>query len=257
MILGPRVAIQCLNTAVTTTLINLNDSAAGQAAGAGEALELISGSAADAAAGTGARTVKVVYLTPAGAVAMETVTMNGSAAAVALVDTAVWRVLDMWCATFGTGLANAGAITLRTVSGSTARFSIPIGRLRAGMGQFTVPAGYEFRFHGAQISYSNITNGTPLKLFSAIEAEIDPATGSYVDGVFLPILRSTGGINRIIDYGGPPGGWGIRIPPLATIRARAATEAGTVEVAGNMWGSLVKVGDIHRGNGPDPDGVWG
>jgi len=256
MILGPRVVVQCLNTAVTTTLINLNDSAAGQAAGAGEALEVLSGSANDAAAGTGARTVKIVYLTPAGVVAQETVTLNGTTQ-VALVDTAVWRVLDIWCATFGSGGTNAGAITLRTVTGSTARFSIPIGRVRAGMGQFTVPAGYELRLLGAQFSSGNATSATPLKLVSIIEAEVDPGTGSYVDGVFQTVLRSTGGLSRPIDYSGPPKGWGIRIPALATVRARAATETGTIEVAGNMWGSLVKVGDIHRSSGPDPDGVWG
>lgn len=130
MILGPRVIVQCQNTALTNSLANIGDGVAGLSAGAGEALEVVSSSANDAAAGTGARTVTIIYLNPSGAVLSETVTLNGTSA-VATVATNIWRILDMWCASFGSGGTNAGTITLRVVSAAGNRLSIPLLRLRA------------------------------------------------------------------------------------------------------------------------------
>jgi hypothetical protein len=55
----------------------------------------------------------------------------------------------------------------------------------------------------------------------------------------------------------PGSKFGIQIPGLATIRARAiVATAVTVEVGGQFWGALVKDGDYHKSSGPDPDLVW-
>lgn len=80
---------------------------------------LISSNAADAAAGTGCRTVLVEGLNAAGASVSDTVTMNGVAATTATANTYSF-INRMTCATVGTTLANAGVISLTTGPGAAA-----------------------------------------------------------------------------------------------------------------------------------------
>lgn len=80
---------------------------------------LISSNAADAAAGTGCRTVLVEGLNAAGASVSDTVTMNGVAATTATANTYSF-INRMTCATVGTTLANVGVISLTTGPGAAA-----------------------------------------------------------------------------------------------------------------------------------------
>lgn len=86
-------------------------------------LDITSSSADDAAAGTGARTVKVYGLSANGKQLVETVTLNGQTA----VTTAgsFWRVFGIMVATTGTGRKNAGDIYAVKTTTSTWSSGVP------------------------------------------------------------------------------------------------------------------------------------
>lgn len=109
---------------------------------AGEALNIVSGSANDAAAGTGQRTIKIVGLDANGALQSETVTLNGTTP---VVTTTTWlRVFRAYGLTAGSGGTNAGVITIKhNVTTANVFATIVAGRSQAMLGVFTVPAGTE------------------------------------------------------------------------------------------------------------------
>lgn len=81
--------------------------------------QILSSSAADTAAGTGARTVKITYLDQTGAGPFtETLTLNGTTA-VNTVNTNICYIEQMEILTAGSGGVNAGTITLRTLAAAT------------------------------------------------------------------------------------------------------------------------------------------
>lgn len=112
------------------------------APGAAAQRSLSSSSAADTAAGTGARTVTVTYLTTAFAVKQETVTLNG-VTAVATVGTDIAYIESMTVATSGSGLTNAGTITLfNNAAGAGGTFgTIATGDGQTNWAHHYVPAG--------------------------------------------------------------------------------------------------------------------
>lgn len=87
------------------------------------ALEAISASANDTAAGTGARTIRVDGLDSTFTPFSETVTLNGTSA-VALANTSVIAVNRTTVITAGSGGVNAGKIDIRAVSGAAVKSSI-------------------------------------------------------------------------------------------------------------------------------------
>lgn len=110
------------------------------------AMELVSSSANDAAAGTGARTVLVTGLDSSYLTASETVTLNGTTP-VATSNTYL-AINSLTVATAGSTFSNVGTIDCRTVSGSVVKRCIlaPSG-LGLGKGQsqdfiYTIPANY-------------------------------------------------------------------------------------------------------------------
>lgn len=78
--------------------------------------QLSSSSAADAAAGTGARTVQINYLDSNMVMQSEIVTLNGTTP-VNTASSDVWFIESMQVLTAGTGLANVGDISLKTAGG--------------------------------------------------------------------------------------------------------------------------------------------
>ena len=108
---------------------------------AGQALEVVStDNTNDKAAGTGALTVYISYLTSTFVEKNETVTMNGSTA-VATANSDIFRVNAFRVATAGTGGAAAGTITLRRSSSGSTVSQIAIGETRARNVNYTVPVG--------------------------------------------------------------------------------------------------------------------
>ena len=109
----------------------------------GTALEVVSSSANDTAAGTGARTVRVDGLDGSYVPFSETVTLNG-ATPVALTNTSAVAINRTTVLTAGSGLVNAGNIDVRAVSGSLIKSRIQALAEAQGISQdfvYTVPAG--------------------------------------------------------------------------------------------------------------------
>lgn len=104
------------------------------------ALEIVSDNAADAAAGTGARTVLVNGLDAVWEEVSQTVTLNGLTP-VALV-TPLYRIQSALIMSAGSGQVNAGNISVRDAGGGTVRALIPVGYGITRQSQFTVPLGY-------------------------------------------------------------------------------------------------------------------
>jgi hypothetical protein len=117
----------------------------------GYALDVISSSANDAAAGTGARTLTIYGLANDGTPQNETVTLNGQTAVTT--TKAFWRVFGALVATAGTGRANAGDIYIyKTGTGGTitsgvpgtltsAAIKIPLTENFGSSGMWTAPLG--------------------------------------------------------------------------------------------------------------------
>jgi hypothetical protein len=167
------------NTSVGTTMADLNTYAIAidpyTVMGAGAALDVTSSSTADAAAGTGARTVRIVGLDANYAYQTDVVTMNGQT----IVTTAsIWT--DVWGAdviTHGSGNTNAGDIYMvKTGTGGTYTAGVP-GTVTSGMikilagfntdvtGHFMVPktgnmSTYKYRV--ADICASSYTQAAAL-----------------------------------------------------------------------------------------------
>lgn len=247
----------CLNTAIDNSGWKiLNDGAASTALPAyasGEALEVISSSAEDdsdkgaGVPGTGAFTVVVIYIDNDGTIDSQTVNLNGTAA-VAMTDTTISRVLDMYTTTYGSGGVSAGNITIRTVSGSNGRMQILAGRRRAAPGRFTIPEDYVGVYKGFSLSNTTVSASAPSKIDYEIEAEINPLNGSYNAGVFTTIdWGAAGPASGIVGnaFSDAKGGRKIYLPEKTTIHARAKSDAaGLVTVAGFVYIDLVKNGEV-------------
>lgn len=106
---------------------------------AGETVNVLSSSAADAAAGTGLRTLRIVGLDANGVDQAETITMNGTNA---VTSVGVYtRVNLAYGLTGGSGATNAGTITVRHTTTSANVFSvIPVGAGKSQVCAYTVPA---------------------------------------------------------------------------------------------------------------------
>lgn len=103
-------------------------------------LEVVSTSANDAAAGTGARTIYVTLLDANYVQSSVTVTMNGITP-VAIAGT--WfRINGAFVLSGGSGGVNAGDISIRNAGGGTTRCLVTAGDGIAKQSQYTVPAGY-------------------------------------------------------------------------------------------------------------------
>lgn len=122
---------------------------------AAEALNVVSGSASDTSAGTGARTVRVEGLNATGDWTEEVITLNGTTP---VVTTSTWlRVVRAYIVAAGSGATNAGAITVKHNTTTANVFAV----IKAGRGMsmnavFTVPAGKTARLTSWAVqNYSN------------------------------------------------------------------------------------------------------
>lgn len=118
-------------------------------------VEVVSSSAADAAAGTGARTMRVVGLNYRRMPITEVVTLNGLTPVV--LTQQYLRINNMMCLTAGSGAVNAGDIVARPQGGGATISEITPGYGRSQMGIFTVPAD---RMGFVVDTIFNLTSGT-------------------------------------------------------------------------------------------------
>ena len=127
------------------------------------ATTIVSDSADDAAAGTGARTVQIQGLDANYGLLTQTVTLNG--ATPVSVPTALIRVFRMKVATAGSGETNAGNVDVKHSTTILARVTAGFGQTL--MALYTIPLGKVGRLAGwhANIKVSN--NGTQVFRFDA------------------------------------------------------------------------------------------
>ena len=115
-------------------------------------MEITSDSADDDSDGTGARTVKIVYLTSSFVEKTETVTLNGTGV-VTTVATDIYRVNHFRVLTAGTGGKAAGNIDIRHIDNTPIYSRIAVGQTRARNAAYTVP--YKKVLYISQLTYSS------------------------------------------------------------------------------------------------------
>jgi len=144
----------------------------------GSLVSLVSDSANDTAAGSGARTVKIHYLTPAGVYAHTVVTMNGTTAVAT--GTLMRFIQQITVETNGSfGATNAGNITAHLTGTPATIYSRIVAGNNVSMSSARmVPAGYDFWLSDIMAS------ATSSKAVSVrLTATCDHA-GEYINGVF-------------------------------------------------------------------------
>lgn len=104
------------------------------------ALEIVSDSANDTAAGTGARSVTIMGLDASYKEVNQVVTLNGLTPVA--VPLPLLRVNRLVIATAGSGRTNAGTITCRRISDGLGQRTMPVGFGVSRASMYSVPAGY-------------------------------------------------------------------------------------------------------------------
>lgn len=131
-----------------------------------EEFQVLSSSASDTAAGTGARTIRVYYLNSAyemfdstGAYLSFDVTLNGTTSVNSgVTGMRVWRAVVL---TSGSGQTNAGNITVRWRTTTSVIFClIPTGFAHTQISNFTIPAGYTGYLKSYRASMDDLTSNS-------------------------------------------------------------------------------------------------
>lgn len=112
---------------------------------AATSLEVVSTSANDTSAGTGARTVRIEGLDATYTELNQTVTLNGLTAVA--VPSQMFRINRVILASAGSSKVNAGDIIVRDAGVGTTRGIILTGRGMGAQSQYTVPAGKTLIVH--------------------------------------------------------------------------------------------------------------
>ena len=143
---------------------------------AATALELVSSSASDTAAGTGARTVTVIGLLADFTELTQVVALNGVTPVA--VPTSLFRVNTFLMASAGSAGINAGDILIRDAGAGTTRAVIPAGYGNARQSVFTVPAGNTLQIISQVFSINRSGGGT--ERYATLQTFIRNAvTGMY------------------------------------------------------------------------------
>lgn len=208
-------------------------------------MEVVSSSANDAAAGTGARTVKVTYLDGNFVVKSETITLNGTTA-VATIATDIYRILDFRVMTTGTGLKSAGTIDIRNLADTPIYARIITGDNEAQQAIYTVPADKFLILYKGNIGLGSSAAGKYgiFKLLTNYNHVTDTIDGYGASGVMhcawqmltmdsaVPIDFTCGKSNGLI------------IPSKADVMM---TVIGTAAGLANAWfkGELIDAGEIN------------
>lgn len=153
---------------------------------AATSLEIVSSSANDTAAGTGARTVRIEGLDGAFAAVNQTVTLNGTTPVA--IPTQLMRINRAVMITGGSAMTNAGNITIRDSGGGTTRAVLPAGFGITRQSQYTTPLGFTLQV----VSMVFSINRPSTTRDAAVATYIGNQTAStYVLGVELSVDGNT------------------------------------------------------------------
>ena len=144
-----------------------------------ETWEVVSASANDTAAGTGARSVQIHYLDSAWLPQITNVTLDGLTP-VAVPAMANCKAIQwMHSLTVGSGGVTAGNVTLRTVSGAVTHERIQAGGNQSLSCRYTVPNGY------FALAAWDAGMGTAHDAQVTLRATVTRYDGTLTPGVFL------------------------------------------------------------------------
>lgn len=177
------------------------------------ALKISSSSTDDAAAGTGARTVRVIGLDSNWNEVSQDVTLNGQTGV--SLSTSLIRVYRAYVLTVGTGGVNAGNIWVGTGDITTGVPANKYAGIMAGMGQtlmavYTVPADAA---GGATIWRWYATVGAVTAAFAVVALQTREYGGSWRTRRVAGIAEG-GGLDESLLYG-------VTVGPKCDIRVRA------------------------------------
>ncbi len=197
----------------------------------GTALEAISSSVNDAAAGTGARTILVQGIDSSFLPFQETVILNGTGA-VALANTSVLAINSIKILTAGSTGTNAGNVDIRTVSGSTVKTRISLNPEGAGLAR-------DFIYTTSSLVYGLLKS---LQVFAtASTGDIWVYLNAYNStGVKTVLISTSFSLDNTGFASGPFAvnlGEGIHIPKQTLLELRVDVSAGTPSV--NAVGELI------------------
>lgn len=126
-----------------------------------QTISIVSTSANDTAAGTGAQTAELRGLDASYNRVSETITLNGLTPVVS-VNSYIF-VSDLEILTTGTGNTNAGQITGTASTDATIQFRMLAGEGRTQLSWYMIPAGYSAVCHGYFMSMNNTAAGAVIR----------------------------------------------------------------------------------------------
>lgn len=194
---------------------------------AGEALNVVSGSANDTSAGTGARTIRVEGLDANGSWAEENITLNGTTP---VVTTSTWlRVIRAYIVTAGSGATNAGAITIKHNTTTANVFSvIKAGRGQAANAVFTVPTGKTARLTSWSVQGYGLTTANEVTAELLVRPTGTNQAWRTVRTLAAPASAPTAKVCDKID--GP----GLRLSALTDVKVKVSVPVDNAKVVADL-----------------------
>jgi hypothetical protein len=179
-------------------------------------MEVVSSSANDTAAGTGARSITFVYLDNTFAQHTETVTLNG-VTPVLTVATNIYRINSFLVATAGSDKVADGNIDIRNATDHATVYSeIMAGYNRDRNSMITVPAGKTLYIE--ELSFSAASDGGTFTTRFTLEATYNDVTG-VVTTLFYPYAEYVTLYVGQIDVFAEP----LKLPAGTDLRIRVVT----------------------------------
>jgi len=188
-----------------------------------EQLKVSSSSAVDAAAGTGARTLRIDGLDASGAAINETVTLNGLTAVTTTLS--FYRVQTLRVMTAGTGGYNAGNIVVKNNAATATICGIYPDHNQSSGPWYTVPAGYTlYMCHG----FFHNDGGKASHLDFEIRVPVAAGgTGLWETSMHVPTFSAP----IDVQFQSP-----LVIPAGTDLKCRSLTVQGTFSVAAGWEG---------------------
>lgn len=151
-------------------------------------LEVLSSSASDTSAGTGARTVRLTGLNASWVLQTVDVTLNG--VSVVSVPTLTWlRLNSAVVLTTGSGGTNAGIITVRIASAGATQGLIQVGDGQTSRCIYTVPAGYTALLYDLTVSMRRSDTGRTSE-FELLSRDGAAASAPWLSRLILPVSNN-------------------------------------------------------------------
>jgi len=187
------------------------------------AMTIVSSSANDAAAGTGARTVTVIGLNASYVEITQTITLNGTTAV--NIPTALIRVYRVFVVTAGSGNTAAGTLTI--ANAGTTYAQITLGDNQTLMAVYTVPAGYTLYMTAGSVS-AGTANASQFITARLVQRQLG---GVFRDVAKLTLQVGTASFDGVVVP--------LRFPEKTDIEIRAIATNNNNAIGGTFSGYLV------------------